>query len=771
MSFHTYDASLPYVEALHSQTALDALIASLSNPTETLSVREPPKTVNDPTVDALKQISNLQLTANGAWAHKSTLDACLDLYYQLGVNTDTEHVHSLLAKAWAEDSEATLHIIWHTRSIHRGKSANTRFYVAFMWLLKHHPQTALRNLSLLVSDAVEVPKKQKKSTSEQEKEWEIIDTEKQAIYKSHGYWKDLANILTIYANDEVDGPQGESGQFKALNWPRQPFKGNSSKRARAQSRVFYSKLKTLPEEEKANKLAERRKTVHERHEKLKADQREATMRRRAEQHARINKILSSDKTYQALHATVARMFATQLQEDLKRLEENKQRIASNPSSRAWRHALGEGLSLAAKWAPSLAHSHDKFTRLATSIAEVMYPPAEYMQKEETRSHYINKVREQYRRNVISPLREALDVTERRMHGEGWKTIDFTHVPSQCMALNAGQFFLHAKEEFMAYLEDVASGTKSISGATLQPHQLVKPVREMRYGASGSKRMQNILAKLEGEAKEEYIRVQSKIYDAQWQTLVESLRADPSVNLGSAIAVCDTSGSMMGAVNTPIIPMDGSIGLSLLIAELAQPPFGDILITFDEEPSVVNVERTKSFSERCRLVLDAAAGYNTNFLAVFVDLLLPLAKRHNIAKEDMVKRLYVFSDMEFDGFPGNNEWETTYERIKTEYSKTGYDVPELVWWNLAGVRPFDYDPQDAAAPAPVTKEEKGCAMLCGYSAALMKTFLEGNAQSQKADDVIALNEEEEEEENKPLNPLSTMKEAIGHESFKDLVVVD
>lgn len=771
MSFHTYSASLPYVEALHNQDALDALVASLSNPAETLSVREAPKAVSDPTVDALKQISNLQLTANGAWAHKSTLDACLDLYNQLGVNTDTEHIHSLLAKSWAEDSDATLRIIWHTRSIHRGKSANTRFYVAFMWLLKHHPQTALRNLSLLVSDAVEVPKKQKKSTTEDAEDWEVIDKEKKhAIYKSHGYWKDLANILAIYANGELNGPQGESGQFKALNWPRQPFKGGTGKRARAQSRIFYNSLKSLPEEEKASKLAERRKTVKERHEKINAEQREATLRRRAEQHARVNELLSNDTTYQALHATVARMFATQLKEDLKRLEENKQRIAADPSSRAGRHAYAEGLSLAAKWAPSLAHSHDKFTRLPTSIAEVMYPPTEHQLKEESRTHYINKIREQYRRNVISPLREALDVTERRMHGEAWKTIDFTHVPSQCMALNAGRFFLHAKEELVAYLEQVASGAKSISGATLQPHQFVRPIRELRRsGGSGSLRTSKILEQLDEKTRDEFIKLQCRIYDQQWQTLVDSLRTDPSVNLGSALAVCDTSASMLGAVNTPIIPMDGSIGLSLLIAELAKPPFGDILITFDEHPSVVNVERTKTFSERCIEVLNAVAGYNTNFLAVFVDLLLPIAKRHNIAKEDMVKRLYVFSDMEFDNFPGNHEWETTYERIKSEYTKAGYDVPELVWWNLAGVRPYDYEPEEAGAPAPVTKEEEGCAMLCGYSAALMKTFLEGNARSQKAEDVE--NAEEENSEGEAFNPLNTMKEAIGHASFKDLVVID
>jgi Domain of unknown function (DUF2828) len=39
--------------------------------------------------------------------------------------------------------------------------------------------------------------------------------------------------------------------------------------------------------------------------------------------------------------------------------------------------------------------------------------------------------------------------------------------------------------------------------------------------------------------------------------------------------------------------------------------------------------------------------NTNFNAVFTKLLLPMAKEAQLPKYEMIKRLFVFSDMEFD----------------------------------------------------------------------------------------------------------------------------
>ncbi|CEG80919.1 hypothetical protein RMATCC62417_15181 [Rhizopus microsporus] len=60
-------------------------------------------------------------------------------------------------------------------------------------------------------------------------------------------------------------------------------------------------------------------------------------------------------------------------------------------------------------------------------------------------------------------------------------------------------------------------------------------------------------------------------------------------------------------------------------------------------------------------------------------------------------------------------------------------------------------------APVKKDDAGVKMLAGYSANMLKTFLDG-------DDIG-------EDKAKQETPLDFAKKAVYHESFKDLVVVD
>lgn len=52
---------------------------------------------------------------------------------------------------------------------------------------------------------------------------------------------------------------------------------------------------------------------------------------------------------------------------------------------------------------------------------------------------------------------------------------------------------------------------------------------------------------------------------------------------------------------------------------------------------------------------------------------------------MVKRLFVFSDMQFDAslVRSREGWETTHDRIVKAYKRAGYEMPEIVYWNLRG----------------------------------------------------------------------------------------
>ena len=73
--------------------------------------------------------------------------------------------------------------------------------------------------------------------------------------------------------------------------------------------------------------------------------------------------------------------------------------------------------------------------------------------------------------------------------------------------------------------------------------------------------------------------------------------------------------------------------------------------------------------------------NTDFQAVF-DKLLSVAVGGNLPPERMVRKVFVFSDMEFDQ-ASSRPWETDYEAITRKFTEAGYGavVPQIVFGNL------------------------------------------------------------------------------------------
>ncbi|RZC55495.1 hypothetical protein C5167_014355 [Papaver somniferum] len=88
------------------------------------------------------------------------------------------------------------------------------------------------------------------------------------------------------------------------------------------------------------------------------------------------------------------------------------------------------------------------------------------------------------------------------------------------------------------------------------------------------------------------------------------------------------------------------------------------------------------------------------------------------------------------------WETDYQVIQDKYRKSGYmKVPEIVFWNL----------RDSSS-TPVLGQQKGVALVSGFSKNLLKLFLEGSDLSE-------------------FTPIRVMEKAIAGEGYNKLVVVD
>lgn len=315
---------------------------------------------------------------------------------------------------------------------------------------------------------------------------------------------------------------------------------------------------------------------------------------------------------------------------------------------------------------------------------------------------VQDLRSVYTRWVVSPLRRFLQIPELYMSSNLWSELPYQRVPSTCMQRSKSLFQKHDRSRFAQYLREVATGKKTISGATLLPHLLL------------------------WEAIQSTDDIDKAVIEGQWNTLIETLKASGA--LDNCIAVCDVSGSMgnildgmFGSEPQPILP---AVALSLVLAQVARPPWVHTFITFSESPQIERIDPEEDLTQTALRICRADWGSNTDFNAVFTKLLLPLAVEAKLPKEEMIKRLFVFSDMQFDesyrDTLGEGTWQTEHQKVVKAFHEAGYDVPEIIYWNLAG---------DELAK-PVTAVEEGVAIMSGFSPNMLKVFMRGGAVEQE-----------------------------------------
>lgn len=328
--------------------------------------------------------------------------------------------------------------------------------------------------------------------------------------------------------------------------------------------------------------------------------------------------------------------------------------------------------LAAKWAPS---EGGRFARYAKTFTRALgMSPKEY-------------------RKFLVAERARLHVLETYLCAQTYDQIDFQHIPSQAMLKYKDAFLrtcnakevetegrVALKERYQKYLNDVKEGTAKINSGTLMPHQLVKDYN-------------------------------SPTADALWSDLVAKQRT--SGYLSESIAICDVSGSMTATVADGVRALDVAVALGLLVAEVSRVA-DRRMITFSAQPTLVTIP-TGTLASKVSAVNSMQWGMNTNFHAVFQLLL---------TQKIDAKRLFVFSDMQFDKA---GQWnQSLHDQIASEYQAVGRTMPEIVYWNLAAKGGF-----------PVTATHHGVALVSGFSSKLLDLFLS----------------------NKPLNPLTLMLDAL------------
>ncbi|PWA43913.1 hypothetical protein CTI12_AA531340 [Artemisia annua] len=440
------------------------------------------------------------------------------------------------------------------------------------------------------------------------------------------------------------------------------------------------------DESRMNKTREER--VEENRKQMEKNKYEAKKLRKQKDFAmkeKLNDRYGSDQNFRMLHDQVSTFFAECLRSDIDMLKSGESRK----------------ISLAAKWCPSVDSSYDKALLICELIARILYPwdsDSEFEALDEF--SYIVRIKNKLRKEALVPLRNALMLPEVYMSAKEWSSITYERVASIAMK-NYTDIFLHRdNERFHSYLEKVKLGDAKISAGALLPHEIIS---SFQRGSGGG-----------------------MVAELQWKRMVDDLLKEGK--LTNCIEVCDVSGSMHGT------PMQVCVALGLLVSELSEEPWKGHVITFSESPELHLVEGP-DLKSKTEFIENMNWDMNTNFQKVF-DKMLEVAVSNKLSEDDMVKRVFVFSDMEFDQ-ASSCPWETDYEAFRGSLRVTGID----------------------SRATPVTANQKGVALLSGFSKNLLTLFLEGGGMINP----------EDVPKRSGLNPVEIMEAAISGELYQKLVV--
>lgn len=226
----------------------------------------------------------------------------------------------------------------------------------------------------------------------------------------------------------------------------------------------------------------------------------------------------------------------------------------------------------------------------------------------------------------------------------------------------------------------------LNAGTLYPYQIVAPFTDSFQKGNGIPK--EIALPLE----------------VSWQVL------DRGVFDSKTIVVRDGSGSMYGGGTASAINIANS--LALLFAEQLGGAYKNSFITFSRFPQLIQIPATAdTLQKKLHFISQFDEVANTDISKVY-ELLLNVAKDSAVPKEEMIDRILIVSDMEFDYC---TEGISTFAYWKSEFEGAGYKFPEIVFWNVAA----------RSIHLPVTQNELGVKLVSGASASLFGNVISGD----------------------------------------------
>ena len=272
----------------------------------------------------------------------------------------------------------------------------------------------------------------------------------------------------------------------------------------------------------------------------------------------------------------------------------------------------------------------------------------------------------------------------------WEEIDYEKVPSLANLKYKNAFLNHDEYRRKKYLESVKKGTSKMNMKVATPVDVVSRYTEGGWGRR--------------------LKQYDETLELAWKNLKDVLVSD-------TVVVADGSGSMTTFVSGKTTALDVANALAIYTSEHNSGVYKNKYITFSNTPQFVDFSEKKTLRDKLEIALQHNEVANTNIEAVF-DLILGVAINNNISQEEMVDNILIISDMEFDSAQTMWKHETQsltqplFDKIKERYSKAGYKLPKLIFWNV----------NSRTKIIPLTENELGVVLMSGFSQNVLKMVM-------------------------------------------------
>ena len=329
-------------------------------------------------------------------------------------------------------------------------------------------------------------------------------------------------------------------------------------------------------------------------------------------------------------------------------------------------------SLLAKWLPSEnASSKDTKRYARILIKELQTTPREY-------------------RKMLTDLRKEIGIVETLLTEKRYEHIKYDQLPSLAGMKYRTAFFRNDIERYTAFLDSLEKGEVKVNAGTLYPSDIVG----------------KILEKVGGWRASRVTPQEVQLFEGQWNNLPDFIGEKAE----NSLVMADVSGSMSGT------PMHVSIALAMYIAERNKGVFHNHFMTFSTNPSLVQIQGG-NIVEKVNNLQQADWKMTTDIEKAMLKI-LHIAVSNRVPQEEMVKKLYIISDMQFNqAVRTSNANQNMFVALGHEFERAGYKMPNIVFWNVR-----------AAGNTPMEMNSLGVQLVSGYSPSILTQLLNADGKT-------------------------------------------